>query len=118
MVGVAVPFLIALCFWSVVRQDWQFWLACYVVGFPAGVFAIWIRQIGREYWVRLESSTRMMLRTVAMVILWFLLALQNHDRSDRFFIATFITVAVALFWGGYALFSRVMDAFVARIRGR
>src|SRR5262249_26338250 len=92
MVGIGVPLLGALSFWSVIRQNWQFWLACYVVGFPAALFVTWVRQHGREYWDSLGTRKRMLLRCAVIAILWFLLVLENHDR----FLATVITVGVVL----------------------
>lgn len=118
IVGIAVPLLGALSFWRLVRRDWQFWLACYVVSFPAGVFITWVRQRGREYWDRLGTRKRMLLRSAVIAILWFLVVLEYHNSSDRFFLASFSTVVVVLLWSGYALFSWLMDTIAARIRGR
>jgi hypothetical protein len=113
-VGLLVPVLITLTFWSVIRSEWPFWLACYVVGFPAGVFVVWGRNRLSDVFSRLTKSQRMLLRCIALVALWCLLVLFEHDLSE----ANWITAAVALFWGGYVLFSRVVDSVWSHIRRR
>lgn len=41
VVGVAVPLIAAISFWSVIRPHWPFWLACYILGLPAGIVVTW-----------------------------------------------------------------------------
>lgn len=118
LVGVGVPALSVLSFRSLNESEWPFWLACFVIGFPAGIFYIWARQRGRDVWERLERPQRILLRCVAIAVLWCLLVLLEHDRSDRLILASSMTALVVLFWGGYMLFSRTVDTVWSRIRRR
>ena len=115
-VGVAVPLMFAIGFWRVIRPDWPFWVACYVVGFPGGVLVAWGRQRLSGSWTRLRKPQRILLRCLAVAALWSWLVLLPDNRSDRFLDATAITTAVLLLWGGYAVFSRVIDRLWLRIR--
>lgn len=118
VVCIVVPLLAVLCFWSTIRPDWPFWLACYIVGLPAGIAVIWVRHKGSGFWSQLEKRRRIMLRCLAVVTLWSLLFLQSSDRSSRFLTATAVTVVLLLFWASYVLFSRVIDRIWSRIRTR
>ena len=118
VVGIVVPLLTVLCFWSTIRPDWPFWLACYIVGLPAGIAVIWTRHKGREFWSQLERRQRIVLRCLAVVTLWSLLFLQSSDRSSRFLTATVLTAVLLLFWASYILFSLVINRIWSRIRTR
>jgi len=118
IVGIVVPLLTVLCFWSTIRPDWPFWLACYIVGIPAGVAVIWVRHRGGEFWSQLEKRQRILLRCIAVLTLWSLLFLQSSDRPNRFLTATALTVILLLFWASYVLFSRVIHRVWSQIRTR
>lgn len=119
LVGIAVPLLMLLCFWSTIRPDWPFWLACYIVGLPAGIAVIWVRQKGSEFWSQVGARQRVMLRCLAVATLWALLFLQSSERSSgRYLTSTAITVVLLLFWGSYVLFSRLIDKIWSRIHTR
>ena len=118
VVGIVVPLLTVLCFWSTIRPDWPCWLACDIVGLPAGAAVIWFRHRGGEFWSQLERRQRILLRCLAVVTLWSLLFLQSSDRSSRFLTATAVTVVLLLFWASYVLFSRLIDRIWSRIRTR
>jgi hypothetical protein len=118
IVGVVVPIAVAavavLCFWSVIRPEWGFYLACYVVGFPAGILVVWGFQRGKEAWLHLGRRLRILLVCIAFGVLWCAIGLSEHDWSE----ACWMTAAVALFCGGYVLFSRTVDRVWFWIRGR
>lgn len=118
LVGVAVPLMGVLCFWSTIRPDWPFWIACYIIGFPAGVAVIWVRQSCGDLWIRLTTRQRVLLRWLAVFTLWSLLFLQSSERSKRFLTATAMSVVLLLFWGSYVVFSRLLDRIWSRIRRR
>jgi hypothetical protein len=105
---------LALTFWSSIRSDWALWPACVLVGFAAAVLIIKARRRGREVWTRLKSRERILVRSLAIAALWCMLALLEHDRLE----ASWMTAAVALFWGAYALFSRTVDGIWLRMRRR
>lgn len=100
------------------RPNWPFWAACYVVGFPGGVLVTWGRHRLSGLWSRLEKRQRVLLNCLAVAALWFWLSLVYDKRSDRFLDATAITIIVLHLWGGYAVFSRVIDRVWPRIRKR
>jgi len=89
-----------------------FWLGCLAVGLSAVVLIIWGRHRGKQVWTRLGRREQILLRCVAIAVLWCILALVEHDRLE----ASWMTGVVALFWGGYALFSRTVDGIWSRIR--
>jgi len=113
-VGIVVPALGVLTFWDVIGSDWPLWLACYVVGLPAGVAVVWGRQRLSDTFTRLTRSQRMLICSLAVAALWCLLVLVEHDRSA----ATWMTAAVALLWGAYVLFSRGIDKVWSRLLRR
>jgi len=118
LVGIAVPLMIGLCFWSTVRPDWPFWVACYIIGLPAGIAVVWVRFKGREFWARLEMRQRILLRCLFVLTIWSLVFLQSSNRSGRFLWATVITVVIVLFRAGYVLFSRLIYRIWPPIRTR
>jgi hypothetical protein len=89
-----------------------FWLACLVVGFAAAVLIVWARRRGKEVWSRLKTRERIIARCLAIAALWCMLALFEHDRFE----ASWMTIAVALFWGAYSLFSHAVDGVWSRMR--
>jgi protein-S-isoprenylcysteine O-methyltransferase Ste14 len=105
---------LALTFWSTIRSDWALWPACVLVGFAAAVLIIKTRRRGREVWTRLRSRERILVRCLAIAALWCMLVLLEHDRLE----ASWMTAAVTLFWGAYALFSRTVDGIWSRMRKR
>jgi hypothetical protein len=118
LVGVAVPLMGVLCFSSTIRPGWPFWIACYIIGLPAGVAVIWVRQSGADLWIRLTTLQRILLRCLAVFTLWSVLFLQLSERSNRFLTATAMSVVLLLFWGSYVVFSRLLDRIWSRIRRR
>ena len=118
VVGIVVPLLTVLCFWSTIRPDWPFWLACYIFGLPAGIAVIWTRHRGRESWSQLERRRRILLRCFTVVTVWSLVFLQSSDRASRVFTATVLTIVLLLFWASYILFSLVIERIWSRIRAR
>jgi hypothetical protein len=117
LVAVVVPVIGVIVFWSVIRPEWPLWLACYVVGLPAGVVAVWGRQQVVDRWSGLERRQRVLLRCIAAVSLWSLAVLAGSG-PDRVFTATVETGFLLLLWASYALFSRLMDRIWSRIRRR
>lgn len=89
-----------------------FWLACIAVGFGAASLYIWARHRGKQVWTRFGTRERILVRCFAIAALWCVLAFVEHDRLE----ASWMTAVVALFWGAYALFSRTVDRFWARMR--
>ena len=118
VVGIGVPVMILINFWSVIRSEWPFWLACYALALPASVVAMWGSQRLADVWSSLTGRQRVLLRCLAVCALWALLVLLPDNRSDRFLDATAITAAALLFWGAYAVFSRVADKIWFSIRRR
>jgi hypothetical protein len=118
VVGVGVPLMFTVVFWSDVRPNWPFWLACYLVGLPAGIIVTWGRQRVREFWARLETRQRVLLRCLAVAAIWTITFLQSDDWSDRFFTATAVSVILVVLWGSYAVFSHLMDKVLSRARKR
>jgi hypothetical protein len=89
-----------------------FWLACCVVGFAGAVLIIWTRRRGEEVWPRLRRRERILVQCLAIAAIWCMFALLDHDRLE----ATWVTLALAVFWGAYALFSRTVDGIWSRMR--
>lgn len=89
-----------------------FWLGCFAVGLVAAVLIIWGRHRGKQVWTRLGRREQILVRCVAIAALWCMLALVEHDLFE----ASWMTGAVALFWGAYALFSRTVDGIWSRVR--
>lgn len=118
LVGVAVPLMIAVSFWNVIRPDWPSWLACYLVGFPAAIAGIWVFQRGGIFWARLKTRQRVLLRCLAVAALWSLLVLSAQNRSHRFLEASATTAAALLLWGVYTVFCHVIDRVLSRVRRR
>jgi len=118
LVSIAVPLMGVLCFWSTIRPGWPFWVACYIIGLPAGIAVMWVRYRGREFWARLEARQRILRRCLFVVTIWSLLFLQSSNRSDRFLWVTVITVVLLLFRASYVLFSRLIDRIWPPIRMR
>lgn len=116
--GAAVPVLLAMCFWDLIRPEWQFWLVCYPVGLIGGIFYLWGRQRGRDIMTRFTRRQRILMRCLALVILWCVLVLLQHGQADRSTSAGWMTVAVAVLWGGYLLFSAALDSIWTRVRRR
>lgn len=114
VVGILVPALATLTFWNVVRSEWPFWLACYAVGFPTAIALTWGRKQLSETFGGFAKSHRMLLRCLAIVSLWCLLVLVEHDWSE----ASWTAAAAALLWGGFLAFSRGADTIWSRIRKR
>jgi hypothetical protein len=117
-VGAAVPLMIAISFWNVIRTDWPFWLACYFVGLSASIFVIWGRQRVGESWSRLGMRQRVYLVCVAAAFVWLLLVLFPDNPSNRLFEATLAITVGLLFLSCYAVFSRVIDRIWLRIHKR
>ena len=65
VVGIVVPLLTVLCFWSTIHPGWPFWLACYIVGLPAGIAVMWVRHRGDEFWSQLEKRQLQRFRAMA-----------------------------------------------------
>jgi hypothetical protein len=118
VVGVAVPLIAVMSFWSDIRPEWPLWLACYLVGFPAGIVAIWGRQHVGAFWSRLGTRQRVHIVCFAAVAVWLLLVFFPGNRSNRFFDASATTAVGLLFLGGYAGFSRMIDRIWFRIHKR
>jgi len=115
-VGTLVPVLMLLVFWDMIRPQWPLWLACYGVALPAALFIAWTRHRGREAWNRRTSGQRMLLRGATILLVWVLFIGLERGASDRIADATAMAVVVAVFWGGYLMFSRGIDEFWSRIR--
>jgi len=103
---------LALIFWSAIRFDWLFWPACLVVGITAAVLITRGRRRAKEVWARLRTRERIIVRCLVIAALWCVLALLEHDRIE----ASWMTATTALFWGAYALFSRIVDGVWSRVR--
>ena len=97
-----------------IRSDlsFAFWLAWSVVGLAGALLYIRARHHGNEVWMRLGRRERILVRCLAIVALWCVLAVVERDWLE----ASWMTAIVVLFWGAYALFSRAVDGIWSRMR--